>query len=144
MADLHNDLEDLERELRAGLAARPAPEGFAETVLARAANREATATGEVEQRPFRALLYEKVLARVTSRKAPRQSRPALFPHWRSALAAVLIAAALITAGLWQRRQQRIAGEHARAQVFLALRITSSTLDAILQQKIQHPVKEDQP
>ncbi|MFZ0662820.1 MAG: hypothetical protein WAM66_09020 [Acidobacteriaceae bacterium] len=83
---------------------------------------------------------EKVLARVASK-----SRPALFLHWRSALAAVLIAAVLIAAGLWQRRrQQRIAGEHARAQVMLALRITGSTLDAILQQKIQRTAKEAQP
>ena len=57
----------------------------------------------------------------------------------------LIALVLITAALWQRRrEQRIAGEHARAQVILALRITNSTLDAILQQKLQHPTKEAQP
>ena len=117
MADRHHQLDDLERELREGLAARPAPDGFA----------------------------EKVLARVASREAPRRSRPALFPHWRGALAAVLIAAVLITAALWQRRrEQRIAGERARAQVILALRITNSTLDAILQQKLQHPTKEAQP
>lgn len=117
MADLRHQLDNLERELRDGLAARPSPEGFA----------------------------EKVLARVTSREAARQSRPALFLHWRGALAAVLIAAVLITAALWQRhREQRIAGERARAQVILALRITNSTLDAILQQKLQHPTKEAQP
>jgi hypothetical protein len=117
VADRHNQLDDLERELREGLAARSAPDGFA----------------------------ERVLARVASRKAPRQSRPALFRHWRTALAAVLIAAVLITAALWQhRREQRIAGERARAQVILALRITNSTLDAILQQKLQHPTKEAQP
>ena len=117
MADHHNQFDDLERDLRESLAARPAPEGFA----------------------------EKVLARVASSEAQRQSRPALFLHWRGALAAVLIAAVLISAGLWQRRrQQRIAGERARAQVLLALRITGSTLDAILQQKIQHPAKEAQP
>ena len=117
MADRHNEFDDLERELRDGLVARPAPEGFA----------------------------ERVLARVASREAVRQSRPALFLHWRGALAAVLIAAVLITAALWQhRREQRIAGERARAQVILALRITNSTLDAILQQKLQHPTKEAQP
>lgn len=117
MADCHNQLDDFERELREGLAARPAPEGFA----------------------------ERVFARIASRKAPRQARPALFLHWRGALAAVLIAAVLVTAALWQRRrEQRIAGERARAQVILALRITNSTLDAILQQKLQHPTKEAQP
>lgn len=117
MADLHNDLEELEHDLREGLAARPAPDGFA----------------------------ERVLARVASKQARREPRPTLFLHWRGALAAVLIAGVLAVAGLWQRqRQQRIAGEHARAQVFLALRITNSTLDAILQQKIQHNTKEAQP
>lgn len=116
MADLHNDLEDLERDLRAGLTARPAPNGFA----------------------------EKVLARVASSEASRQPRPALFRHWRAALAAALIAAVLLAAGFWQRRQRRIAGERARAQVILALRITNSTLDAILQQKLQRTDKEAQP
>lgn len=117
MADHHNQFDELERDLRESLAARHAPENFA----------------------------EKVLARVTNQKASRRPRPALFLHWRSALAAVLIAAVLVTAGLWQRqRQRRIAGERARAQVMLALRITSNTLDTILQQKIQHPAKEAQP
>ena len=117
MADFRNELEELEHELREGLAARPAPDAFA----------------------------ERVFARVASKEARREVRPAMFPHWRSALAAVLIAAVLIAAGLWQRqRQRRIAGEHARAQVFLALRITSSALDDILQQKIQHNTKEAQP
>jgi hypothetical protein len=117
VADLHNELEDLERDLREGLAARPAPDGFAANVL----------------------------ARVASREARREARPVLFLHWRGALAAVLIAAVLIAAGLWRRqRQQRIAGEHARAQVYLALRITNSTLDAIIQQRIQHTAKEAQP
>ena len=117
MADHHNQFDDLERDLREGLAERSAPEDFA----------------------------EKVLARVAIQKAHREFRPPLFLHWRSALAAILIAAVLVTAGLWQRqRQQRIAGERARAQVILAMRITSSTLDAILQQKLQHPAKEAQP
>lgn len=117
MADHHNQFDDLERDLRESLAERSAPEDFA----------------------------EKVLARVANQKARRESRPTLFLHWRSALAAVLIAAVLIAAGLWQRqRQQRIAGERARAQVMLALRITGNTLDTILQQKIQHPTKEAQP
>lgn len=115
MADHHNQFDDLERDLRENLAERSAPEDFA----------------------------EKVLARVTNQEIHRESRPTLFLHWRSALAAVLIAAVLIVAGLWQR-QQRIAGERARAQVMLALRITGNTLDTILQQKIQHPAKEAQP
>jgi hypothetical protein len=117
VAERHHQPGDLERELREGLAARSAPEDFA----------------------------ERVLARVASREAPRQSRPALFRHWRGALAAVLLAAILITTAFWQhRREQRIAGERARAQVILALRITNSTLDTILQQKLQHAAKEAQP
>lgn len=116
MADYHNQFDDLERDLCEGLVARPAPEGFAGKVLARVANKEA-----------------------------KESRPALFLHWRSALAAVLIAVALVTTGFWQhQRRQRIAGERARAQVMLALHITSNTLDSILQRQIQHPVKEAQP
>lgn len=117
MADHHNQFDDLERDLRDGLTARPAPPGFAENVL----------------------------ARVTNQMARRESRSVLFLHWRSALAAVLIAAVIVVAGLLQRqRQRRIAGERARAQVILAMRITSNTLDTILQQKIQHPAKEAQP
>lgn len=117
MADSHNQFDDdLERDLREDLAARPAPGGFAERVLARVTNQEA-----------------------------REPRVALFPHWQGALAAVLIAVALVTAGFWQRqRQQRIAGERARAQVMLALRITSHTLDSILQKNLQPPTKEAQP
>lgn len=132
MADYPNQFDDLERDLREGLAARPAPDGFAERALARVADKEATH----EQRPFRALLYNDVLA--------REARPVLFRHWRAALAAVLIATVLLAAGFWQRRQRRIAGERARAQVYLALRITNSTLDAILQQKLQRTDKEAQP
>lgn len=128
MADHHNQFDNLERDLRESLAARPAPDDFAEKVLARVANKEIQGP-----RLKRALLYR------------RESRPTLFLHWRSALAAVLIGAVLIAAGLWRRqRQQRIAGEHARAQVMLALRITSNTLDTILQQNLQHPAKEAQP
>lgn len=117
MANHHSQFDDLERDLREDLAARPAPDGFA----------------------------EKVFARVTNQEVCRKSRPVLFMHWRSALAAVLLAVVILAAGIWQRqRQRRIAGERARAQVMLALRITGSTLDTILQQKIQHPVKEAQP
>ncbi|MGH9586811.1 MAG: hypothetical protein ACRD3F_07640 [Acidobacteriaceae bacterium] len=128
MADHHNQFDDLERDLRESLAARPAPPDFAEKVLARVTNQ-----GAQDLRLKRTLLYR------------RESRPVLFLHWRSGLAAVLIAAVLLVAGLWQhQRQQRIAGERARAQVILAMRITSSTLDTILQQNLQHPAKEAQP
>jgi anti-sigma-K factor RskA len=141
VADHHNQFDDLERELRESLAVRPAPEGFAEKVLARVTNPEATQDPRLKG----ALLYKKVFTSVTNQETRRQSRPALFPHWRGALAAVLIAAVLIAATFWQhRREQRIAGERARSQVILALRITNSTLDTILLQKIQHPAKEAQP
>lgn len=117
MADQRELFNDLEQDLRQGLAARPAPDG----------------------------LTEKVLARVASSEASRQSRPALFRHWRAALAAVLIAGVILAAGFWQRqRRRRIAGEHARNQVYLALRITNSTLESIIQQKLQRTDKEAQP
>lgn len=117
MTDRHDQFDALEREMRESLAARPAPEGFA----------------------------EKVLARVEDQEARRGFHLVLFPRWRGALAAALIAAAFISAGLWQRqRQQRMAGERARDQAVFALRVAGSTLNTVLQQAIQHPVKEDQP
>ena len=110
--DNHNKFDQLERELRQALATRAAPDGFSERVMARI--------------------------------APRQKAPAIrMPLWRWAAAAAVLAVALLAfaASQWQhQRKQRIAGEHARDQVILALRITGSTLDAV-QQKIQRTGKE---
>ena len=98
-------MDNFERELREQLQARPAPEGFANRVMAR-----------VPKRPAR----------------PRWFRfPA--PVWQWGIAALLIAG-VVLGGIGRERQQRIAGERAREQVLLALRITSSTLRDV-QQKV---------
>lgn len=92
--------DEFENELRSQLRARSAPPGFADRVMAR-----------VEQRT-------------------RTVRPRRFVLWRplwgwAAIAAVL--AVTVFGGVEHDRQQRIAGERARQQVLLALRITGSTL-----------------
>lgn len=99
--------ESFDSDLRDQLRARPAPLGFADRVMARVA--------------------------VTD----RASRPARFPLgrplWRWAAVAALLAVTLL-GGVEHDRQQRIAGEQARKQVLLALRITGSTLRQV-QQKV---------
>lgn len=81
-----------------------------------------------------------VLARIETRK---KAAPVRMPMWRWAAAAAIILG-LFAGGRWeQQREQRIAGEQARDQVILALRITGSTLEAV-QQKIQQTGKEVQP
>jgi anti-sigma factor RsiW len=110
-----NEFDQLERELREALATRAAPDGFS----------------------------RKVMARIDTR---RKSSPAWWPTWRWAAAAAVFAIAILAlaASQWQRqREQRIAGERAREQVILALRITGSTLDAV-QQKVQRTGKEIHP
>jgi hypothetical protein len=92
-------LDEFERELREQLLARSAPEGFADRVMA-----------------------------CVPRRRPSRSRWMEFglPMWRWAVAALLVAG-MVLGGLERDRQQRIAGERARQQVLLALRITGSTL-----------------
>lgn len=46
------------------------------------------------------------------------------------MAAAVVIAAVLGTRVEQQHQQRIAGEHAREQVLLALRITNSTLQAV--------------
>lgn len=119
MDNQKNELDQLERELREGLAAKAAPDGFS----------------------------QRVMARLDASPSLRSNRPrAWFPsmHWPAlaVLAAVLLA--VIAGGQWERqREQRIAGERARAQVILALHITASTLNAV-QQKIQQSGREIHP
>lgn len=98
-------MDDFEKELRERLQARPAPAGFTDRVMRRVEQRK--------QRRVWTFLWQ--------------------PAWRWAVVAVLLA---ITAlgGLEHERQQRIAGERARQQVLLALRITSTTLNQV-QQKV---------
>ena len=110
-----NEFDQVECDLREGLVARAAPDGFSRKVMARIDARQKTA-------------------------------PAWWSTWRWAATAILAAAllAMVAGGQWeQQRKQRIAGERAREQVILALRITGSTLDAV-QQKIQRTGKEIHP
>lgn len=97
----------LEQELSAALRPLPAPLGFADRVIAR------------------------------SRELPQIQSPApvirhlgFFPAFRWAIAAVLLVAVSIGGFFEHQRRRRIAGEHARDQVLLALRITTVTLRAV--------------
>ncbi|HVT98305.1 MAG TPA: hypothetical protein VHE33_12430 [Acidobacteriaceae bacterium] len=90
--------DDFEQELRQQLQARPAPEGFADRVMARVPKRPAR-SGWVGFRT---------------------------PVWQWAVAALLVLG-MVVGGLERERQQRIEGERARDQVLLALRIAGSTL-----------------
>ena len=98
--------DEFEEELRASLQPRHAPAGFADRVLAR-----------VDALP--------------------QHNPVPWPHrtirnpWvRSAVAATLLLAVGLGGYIEHQRERQIAGEHARQQVLLALRITSSTLQDV--------------
>ena len=99
-------IDDFLRELKEQLQARPAPEGFT----------------------------QRVLARVPERRASIWKWLGLgMPAWRWAVVTLLVAG-LVLGGLEREREQRIAGERAREQVLLALRITGSTLRDV-QQKV---------
>jgi hypothetical protein len=99
-------MNQFERELREQLQARSAPGGFA----------------------------DRVMARVPQRRATRETFLGFgVPVWRWAVAAVLVTG-MVLGGLEHDRQQRMAGERAREQVLLALRITGSTLRDV-QQKV---------
>ena len=102
-------MDEFEKELRDHLQARPAPAGFT----------------------------DRVMRRIDGSK-PRRTWTFLWqPAWRWAAVAILLA---ITAlgSLEHERQQRIAGERARQQVLLALRITGTTLN-----QVQQKVNQDQ-
>jgi hypothetical protein len=102
-------MDDFEKELREALRARPAPAGFT----------------------------ERVMRRIEHRK-PRRAWSFLWqPAFRWAAVAVLLAITVL-GGLEHQRQQHIAGERARQQVLLALRITGTTLN-----HVQQRVNEDQ-
>jgi hypothetical protein len=99
-------MDDFEKELRAQLQARSAPGGFT----------------------------DRVMARVPMRQAPRGTFLGFgLPVWRWAVAAMLVAV-MVLGGLERDHQRRVAGERAREQVLLALRITGSTLRDV-QQKV---------
>jgi len=96
----------LEQELRAHLRAQPAPVGFADRVLAR------------------------VDALPQHEPTPWPLRTVRNPLVRGAIAATLLVSVGVGGYFEQQRQRQIAGEHARQQVLLALRITSSTLQDV--------------
>jgi hypothetical protein len=95
-----------EQELRASLQPRPAPEGFADRVLTR-----------VDALPH----HEPV---------PWPVRTVRNPVVRGAIAAILLITVSLGGYFEHQRQRQIAGEHARQQVLLALRITGSTLQDV--------------
>lgn len=98
-------IDEFENELREHLQARSAPAGFADRVMRR-----------------------------VERPRPRRVWRFLWqPVWRWAAVAALL---LITVlgGLEHERQERLAGERARRQVLLALRITGTALRQV-QQKV---------
>jgi hypothetical protein len=102
-------MDEFEKELRDHLQARPAPAGFADGVM----------------------------RRIEGRKPRRSWRFLWQPAWRWAAVAALVAMTVL-GGLAREHQQRVAGERAREQVLLALRITGTTLN-----QVQHKVNEDQ-
>ena len=77
---------------------------------------------------------DKVLSSVPQRRHLQQRR---WPIWSWAMAAAVVVTAVLGARVEQQHQQRVAGEHAREQVLLALRITNSTLQAV-----DHKISED--
>jgi anti-sigma-K factor RskA len=116
VGDGRNEFEDLERELHESLTARSAPLGFT----------------------------TRVMARIDARKKSAAARAPLW-RWIAAVASLAaICLALIVGSRYERRrQEQIAGEHAREQVILALRITGSTLEEV-RLKVQEKRKESQP
>ena len=92
-----------EQELRNALRPLLAPENFADRVVARAQ--------EISLQPI-------------------HSFSTRWPISRWAVAAVLLLTIASGGYLEHQRARRIAGEHARQQVLLALQITSSTLQAV--------------
>ena len=98
------ELVRFERDMRAGLQPCPAPEGFADRVLSR-----------VDKLP---------------RHGPRLRpiRSVRNPIVRGAIAAILLIA--VGLGGYFEHQRQVAGEHARQQVLLALRIASFTLQDV--------------
>ena len=95
-----------ERELRAALQPRPAPEGFVGRVLA------------------------KVDALPGHGPAPWPIRTIRNPVVRGGIAALLLMSVGIGGYFEHQRERQIAGEQARQQVLLALRIASSTLQDV--------------
>jgi hypothetical protein len=119
--------DEFERELKDGLRLREAPEGFAERVLAladAAEKQDEGKRGPIERGARVGGTRNPAMARPDGALNRFQSHPTM--RW-SIAAALLVTVAL---GGYAERQRQIAGERARQQVFLALRITGSTLRAV--------------
>jgi hypothetical protein len=100
--------EDLEHWLRQGLRPRQAPAGFSARLMAR-------------------------LPETSPVRSCQNKRTFRVPAIRWATAVVLLGVA--GGSYWQHQQQeRVAGERARAQLFLALRMSAATLN-----DVQHKV-----
>lgn len=115
--------DEFERELRANLRPRSAPEGFAERTL------RSRQLLEVGGQDFR------------RSKLPRGHARLRFPATRSWLgwsAAACLLLTFVAGGLLQREhERREAGQRARQQVLLALRITGATLQDV-RSKVEDP------
>ncbi|HEY0795818.1 MAG TPA: hypothetical protein VGD64_08555 [Acidisarcina sp.] len=122
--------DEFEQELRDGLRPRQAPEGFADRVIALSsvgtspAQRDGARPGQLstveDPLPAQAVLIRRQLT--------HSGRLTDQPLLRWAIAATLLIS--IAFGGYAERQRQIAGERARQQVLLALRITGSTLRAV--------------
>ncbi len=104
-------MKNLEDELRKALRRVDPPAGFARRVLEEVRRREA---GERWQRARRLFLFR---------------RPVL--RWASALALVLLAGASLE--YWRYQRTRVEGERAKAQLKLALEVSSTKLNVALRQ-----------
>jgi hypothetical protein len=124
MSDLNEefteDQDEFERQLRAGLRPRSAPEGLAERIRSLAA-----APGPE--------LGNSELSR------GQASRPSAQRNAWIRLAAAACLLLIVGAGtlVEREREQRAAGERARSQVIVALRITSTALQDV-RMKVDNP------
>jgi hypothetical protein len=97
--------DELEQELKQGLQRVPAPEGFADRVMKRVAQKE----------------------RGRLRVMPQRSAPV----WPAAIAAMLMIAVLFGAAEWTHRQrERQQAEIVQRQFDVAMRVTGRTLDGV--------------
>lgn len=125
--EIDPQLETLMRSLRTPL---DAPSGFADRVLARLEGQPVQPSATTPHRGGPTAIDDGKLA-----GARRWTMQALW--LRSGIAALLLLAASIGGLLEHRRQERIAGERARQQALLALRIVGSTWRDV-QQKVAFP------
>jgi hypothetical protein len=97
--------DELEQELKHGLSRVPAPEGFADRVMERVAQKE--------QRRLRVM--------------PQR----ISPVWQTAIAAMLLISVLFGAAeLAHRQQERRQAELVQHQFDVAMRVTGRTLDGV--------------